>query len=100
MARNVPDQDLDLSPLYTEGEKSESSPDPSMSTNDAAIEGETHSEDGNLAPSTTASSDEQSPRPPSANTPSPSYQFRARKPADYRVMNNPTASPHETPHNK
>src|ERR1700733_2881547 len=97
MARNVPDQDLDLSPLYMEGEKSESSPDPSMSTNDAAIEGETHSKDGDLAPSTTASSDEQPPSPPSANTPSTSYQFRAPKPADYRVMNNPSARPNETP---
>ena len=42
IAHTQPDQELDLTPLYMEGEKSESGPNPSMPKANAAIEGETH----------------------------------------------------------
>lgn len=87
IARTQPDQELDMTPLYMEGEKSESGPDPSMSRADAAIEGETHPKDADPAPT--------NPPPPIA--PSKPYQLRARKITDYRVLNNPNSRLNPTP---
>ena len=82
IARTQPNQELDMTPLYMEGEKSESGPDPSMSRADTVIEGETHPKDADPAPT--------NPPPPIA--PLKPYQLRARKITDYHVLNNPNPS--------
>ena len=90
LERKQPDDNLDMSPLYMEGEKpDEKTPEPSK--DDAAIEGETQNDD--RAPLTTTETPTKTPT--TAHT--PSYRFRERKTADYATLHNPRARPNENP---